>query len=457
MVVGQAPAALARAHLLTTARLGVGMTDNVDLSPQTSDEPGARTAQGDGFTELEPGLLLLFGNPRAAQQLSYHFLATVFFNEGAVNSYAHRADWLALYELAERQRLVLNARVTYGRQNTLTLLRAASAGTPAAFRSGRDQFLGLELDQGWFVELTTPWTVEQSLRVSAFLPQDTPTQPATVSTEAGLGLTRSWDRLQLGGRLSQEYTATLAYDAAARDPAQPAAPAPDRIPAAQLLLTTLLATSLYEFDPDWRGELQLGALRAAAADDASAQLFHPAARAALRYAVNETELELSFSHTVRQNLFIADTFLFEDLRLRGRVPLAAASSEAPSWLCEASVGYEHGQSVDLRRGRIGSPDVDLLLADAALLWRMQSWMEWSLRYQFSFQSAVGGDLDLPAISRHVGLVSATFRYPPERVPTLRPRERLNPGDPAEWQRVLPVELPAANPESAGADPVTQRP
>lgn len=457
MGLGQAPAARARARLLTTGRIGAGLTDNVDLSPRSSDEPGARTAQGDGFTELEPGVLLTLGDDRMAHQLGYHFLATLFFDQSAVNSYAHRADWLSFYELGERQRLVLNASVSYGRQNMLTLLSAASGGTPAAYRSGRDQFLSLEADQGWFVDFAAPWALEQTLRVSAFLPQDTPTQPKTVSTEAGLALTRSWDRLQLGARLAQEYTSTLAYDSAPRDPEQPAAPAPPRVPATHLMVTTLLATSGYELDPEWRGELRLGMLRAAAADDSNTQLFHPAAQAALRYAVNETEAELSFAHTVRQNLFLADTFLLEELRLRARLPLAAARTEAPSWLAEGSVGYEHGQSVDLVRGAIGGPGVDLLLGDAALLWRLHTWMEWSLRYQFSYQSAVGGALALPEISRHLALVSVTFRYPPERMPTLQPRERLNPSDPAEWQRLLPSERPTALPEGGASDPTNRRP
>lgn len=456
MALGGAPTARARARLLSTGRVGVGLTDNVDLSPRSSDDPGARTAQGDGFTEIEPGLLLALGDARMAHQLGYHFLATLFFNESAVNSYAHRADWLSFFELGERQRLLLNANVSYGRQNTLTLLSAASAGIPAAYRSGRDQFLSFEAAQSWFVDFTAPWTLEQSLRASAFLPRDTPTQPRTVTAEAGLALTRSWDSFQLGARLAQEYTATLAYDAAAADPDQPAAEAPPQVPATHLMVTTLFATSAYAFDPDWRGELRLGVLRAAAADDASAQLFHPAAWAALRYAVNESEAELSVGHSVRQNLFLADTFLFEDARLRGRMPLAAVSAEAPSWLLEASVGYEHGQAVDLARGAIGSTRVELLLGDAALLWRMDTWMEWSLRYQFSYQSPIGGTLALPAISRHLALVSATFRYPPERTPTLQPRERLNPSDPAPWQSVLPGERPAPLPEGGAADPLDRR-
>jgi hypothetical protein len=157
----------------------------------------------------------------------------------------------------------------------------------------------------------------------------------------------------------------------------------------------------------------------------NAELWHPAGLALLSYARREGDASLSYRHTVRTDLFLGNTFLMDEVSLRGSIPLEKRGRV----VIAASVGYQHNRLIDID-GDLAT-EVDVWLGDAGVLWRARDHLGLALRYQHINQTSGALLPPLPlTFVKNTIMATATLHFPPEtRMPrTYRPPQRVDEDD-----------------------------
>jgi hypothetical protein len=136
--------------------------------------------------------------------------------------------------------------------------------------------------------------------------------------------------------------------------------------------------------------------------------WEPTGRASLAYVTPFGDAELAYSHSVTTNPVFAQTMLTDDVRLRAGVPLTKDGKIVLS----ATAGYQHGQVVDDNAEL--ETDVDTLLADVGLGWRVTPLWLLGLRFQHVDQWS---DITLPGLPerfyQNAVFAGATFEFPPD--------------------------------------------
>lgn len=379
------PAAVAEArvsfHGVVSAAGGV--TDNASGSPAA----GADAAQTDGFAEFSPGLVMAHETPRVVQQLSYRFSANLFAGETRANSYTHRLDWGAFFDLSRTSSVLLGLSTTQGKFNTL----AAPAGMGGALPPTGVNYLATTFQEGITKDFSREWRGLQFLTIGAFIPlADDAAQGKGLNVDHRLGAERAYARDALGFEVRFGYSLYGGTTAAPeRQQFDDAAVVRWRRELSRTLQSQLDVGVGMVMEPDFSGIVWL-----------------PVVNASLRYSRGAGQLALGYGHAVQGNVLVGQTFVVDSLSLHGSHPLGNTSFSV-----SAGVSGQHGRTADTANGALGST-TDTLGADAALSWAISDTWGMGLRYQVSHQTS---DTDImgvaPSFTRNVVLLTVSGVFP----------------------------------------------
>src|SRR5262249_40946180 len=125
-----------------------------------------------------------------------------------------------------------------------------------------------------------------------------------------LGLERSWVHDALGAELRNTYVDIEAFTG------------PDRVfhDRQQALLNALVGRWRHDIARYFASEVDLGVAEVMRAEDFGGRLWQPTGLAAIRYAREEGQAELLYTHGAQLNAYLGQVFLTDEILLRGAVP-----------------------------------------------------------------------------------------------------------------------------------------
>lgn len=432
-----AAGAWADTELQATLSGSVGYTDNLNGAP--SDPPtGTPGPEGSFLTQVGPGVLVVHTTPRATYRAGYTFTAS--FSEGPV-TYAHQLSAGALFVTSPTTDVSLGGTASLGQVITLVRSQGASSTQAQALPSGGTLVGSAGVEQGLSKELSEVLRLSQRASFVATSPLgvETPASftPATIfftrswDFNASVGLYRVWKRDALGAELRGGYL--LAADVTV-----------DPVPVLRHQVTsTLVAQWFHDLGTFWSSQIDLGLVHVASRGDevtevapgafarvgAGGQIIQPAGLAALRYAREEGQAELSYAHGAQANPYLGQIFLTDAVTLRGGLPLG----QTTNLVLSSSIGYQHATELATDSSIRGF--VDVIVGDVELGWIPLDGLLLAVRYQRYQQLPnegvrTAGGAPVLSIVTNTGLMSATLTLPMRRRPAqvYRPPLRVDRSD-----------------------------
>lgn len=395
--------------------------------------PGSTGDSSDGFTEASPSLRLSISSGRAFHQLQYTFNGLFYYRYFKESSaYSNMLEWLGLILAGEGVRVRLMGDVNQGHQQSLSMQQGFTGGVQP---DGRLVFISGRLEDQLEWTINDQWSAYQTFRATGFraLISDY-AQPMSVEGELHLGGSRRLHRDHLVGldvgsvyHLNLSYTETVDGGGEVKHPT------------AHIIIAQAFARWNYDFARDWSLEVNVGMLEANHSDDFSKVYYQPLGLVAVRFAREHAYFEASARYTMRPSLQLGETFRVAEARVIGRIPLGRIHSAR--WVVAATLGYDWAQRLALGCHELGN-FMQAYLADVALEWRASDTLELSVRYQLNGQTYLPAEphcmmmyTEVPGFRRHAALISATFRWPAERVRSNVSRRLRRPiTRDVDWQR-----------------------
>ncbi|HEY6559966.1 MAG TPA: hypothetical protein VI072_21930 [Polyangiaceae bacterium] len=399
----------ARDRLQGVGQASLGYTDNVRSSPDEAiyapDEPSevlVPEKTGDVFAMLSPGLVYGIENPGSAHRFTYTYTASLFFDNWGANSYSNRLEWRGGLEPHPRLQLIFVASATQSHQHTQGTLLSASQTALNATVPGTGAFILAGGSQSLVYELSPEWAFLQGTGAGAQFPIFDTEGSRTYQISQRLGLERVWlsDAVGLEGRGNY-----VAYRGTAlRETALGTFAGGDQ----SQFVAELVGTWRHDFGYYFASRVEAGAARVWMLERGR-QFSQPIGLAALSYIHENGEAELSYRHALTTSVFLGQTFLSDEVRLRASIPL----DEDDKIFLSASSGYQRSRILD-EYGDLATR-VDLWLGDVALSYEVLPVLTVAARYQHVEQVS-GAELPPLPLSyvRNTGLLTATVEYPPER-------------------------------------------
>lgn len=181
--------------LVATGAASSGYSTNIEGVPE--NDP-IREVQGDGFTELTPGLAAAYERRRSIHNLTYTFGARLFLSNSEANSFTNTLNYQSLFSLSERTTFRLGAGFNSGRINSFDQGANGIVGEGELLPSGDVEFISYNANGSLRHQLSQNWTGEASLSVAEFEPTNAIEVSATRNIEQRLRLDRGFRRHLLG-------------------------------------------------------------------------------------------------------------------------------------------------------------------------------------------------------------------------------------------------------------------
>ncbi len=406
--------AFAKATLQGSLSLSEGWTDNVLSAP---DKPvaGDPAKEGDALWDIRPGLTLTTGTPRAIQRVAYLFSTELYLNHSEADAYTNRLEWNGLFQPNARTTLLLDAAATEGRLSTFNLLTPSAVNQVQATPVDSPTVFDASIQQELSYELTAKFRLIQSLALLSVVPISGGILPATVQVTPIIGIERDWkrDALALTYHIDYTYFSEVDTTITAADGTKKITPL---TPVEDQIINTLLVKWRHDLGRQFSSELAAGVTEAIRPSTATGEIWQPAGMAAIHYSHPNAQFGLTYQRRIQPNLFVAQTFLVDQVDFSGGVPLGLRSH----LIFSASAGYQYDQVLDVNNGKIGGT-VHVILADATLAWIPRPELQVFFRYQL-FDQISGNDRDLflqPSLMRNIFQIGLTATFPGEpavRVP-----------------------------------------
>jgi hypothetical protein len=375
----------------------VGYTDNVQSSPDPP-VPGVPEKTGDAFLLLSPGVVLASTAPGAVHRASYIYTANLFLSESDGNSSSNRLDYLLFLDPAPRYTLLLGASVLQSHRNSAGLLPTASSTPLGAALPGTTSFVQLRGEEALGVEVARDWRATQGWFGSLQTPLSDEPAPRTYETGARLGIERLWIEDAAGVEGRAVYSLVTGGTRA------------DGTPTGNQ--RQLVAAGVFRWRHDWgydfTSRAEAGVMRVQRLDSGRG-FWEPTGAAALAYATEDGEAEVAYEHTATTSPLLGESFLIDEVRLRGSLPLADDGVVTIG----LSTGYQDGRLI--AEDATLQTSVDVFLGDIALGWQTTDELTLDVRYQHAEQrsDAVAPPLPL-SYARNTVMLGAIVAIPPER-------------------------------------------
>jgi hypothetical protein len=421
--------ASARTKLQGVVDGSVAVTDNASSSPD-EPPPGVPPKEADVYGIITPGLVLASVQPWVLHRLTYSYSTSLYVLHPEANAYSNRLEYLGRYDTSPRSDLTLGAFVMQAHHHTQSNLVAASATAINAAFPGTGAFLATGIEESFGYSLSPEWDVRQS----SGLALQTPIRSGTgAPTSYELTNAASIERTFLADAVGMEGSTRYSLITNARN--LDGTPADDQAH----LINQLVGLWRHDYGRYVTSRIDAGVVQLVQITRDNT-FWHPAGGAALAYVTEDGEAELAYSHGVRASLFLGQTFLVDEVRLRGAIPLDDDSDVVLS----ASSGYQSSRIFDEN----GEPaaEVDLVIVDAAIAWLVTDHVALSARYQHIQQQSDADVVTLPlSFVRNNAMVGARFEYPPDReMPrAYRAPRRVDRADEVQEAFDLPTSAPGS--------------
>jgi hypothetical protein len=391
--------AFARPKFQGVGAASIGYTDNVHSSPDPP-VPGVPEKTGDAFTLISPGVVMASTSRGVVHRVGYTYTLSLFLRESDANSSSNRLDYTGFFDLTPRTTLLLGASVLQSARHTTGIIPSADSTPLSSAVPGTTPFVSLRGEEGLFGVFQTPITDEPA--------------PRTYETGARLGVERLFLQDAVGVEGRANYSVVTGGTL------------PDGRPAGnqRQLVTAGVGRWRHDWGRDFTSRLEAGVMRVQRLDSGLG-FWEPTGAAALAYAIEDGEAEIFYQHTASTSPLLGQSFVVDEVRLRGALPLA----DEGVVMLSSSIGYQHGRVI--ADDATLATTLDLYLVDVALGW--QATDEWLLdvRYQHTQQLSDAEEPPLPlSFVRNTVLIGAALTFPPDReMPRrYRPPRRVDQSD-----------------------------
>lgn len=369
----------------------LGYTDNIDSSPSTP-VAGVLPKLAAPFALLSPGLVLAISTPRTIQRLTYTFTYILVFNDLALDSSANHLDYTGFMDLSQTATLLLSADALQSNTDTATGLGQGG------LLPGPTSYLALTSNDLLSVDLSPNWRLWQGASVLWQTPLSSGQGPETAGVGERTGVEHAWRTTALGVEARVDYTTIqngLLLDGSPAGPQE-----------------QLTATGVVQWRQDLgrhlTSRLEAGALRVERLNTRTG-FWSPAGAAVLTYTDDTGEAELSYDHAITSNPLLGQYLLVDEVKVHAGLPVI----RHPDLLLTANAGYQAGQILDENAAL--AAQVNTLLADVGIGYQPTESLQLGLRYQYvqRWSNVVLPPLPL-SFTRNTVLLTATFKFPPER-------------------------------------------
>jgi hypothetical protein len=221
--------------------------------------------------------------------------------------------------------------------------------------------------------------------------------PRTAEIGARAGLERSFSEDALGIEARATYTIIAGSLLVSGGPA----------PTQRQIVALGVASWRSDWGHQWTSAVEAGAMRVERLTTGRGFLA-PTGAAALAYANDVGDAELSYAHRTTTNLLLGQALLVDEVRLRAGLPI----SSSPALAFATSSSYQRGRLID-DQGVLAAHLAALLL-DAGLGWQATASLLMTLKYQYVQQWSDADRPPLPlSFARHAVTLGATIKFPPD--------------------------------------------
>jgi hypothetical protein len=375
----------------------VGFTDNIQSAPSAPIPGGAPKTPG-AFLILSPGVVLASASARAIHRLKYTYTYNLFFEQTDASTSSNRLEYRAFFDLSPRAALVAGASAVQSNQYSAIILTPPGAGAINATPTGSGAFLSASADELVSVDLAPDLRGYEGTAITEQTPLFDTVAPTTFAPTGRLGIERTFLADAVGVETRADYSlveGSLNPSGAPLDPQSQ-------------IIATGVALWRHDWGRDFTSRAEAGAFRLQRTNTDHG-FWEPTGRASLTYVTPLGDADLGYAHTATTNPLLGQTLLFDEIRLRGAIPLTKKGEV----LVAASSGYQRGRLLDENASL--AAHVDAILADVGAGWQVTDLLLLGLRYQHVEQISDTRIPPLPlSFVRNSVMVGATFRFPPER-------------------------------------------
>jgi hypothetical protein len=329
--------------------------------------------------------------PQFLHRLSYEFTYNLFFVASRANTTSNRLEYRGFYDLSPRTTLLIGSSVVESNPDTATTL----GGT--AILPGSTAFLSGTADAALTYDLAQEWRTWQGVSLLGQAPLFEAVAARTAELGARVGLERTFSKDALGVEARGSYTVIAG---ALRFDGSPAG-----------TQKQVVATGVASWRRDWgrqfNSTVEAGAMRVERLNTGRG-FFYPAGAAALNYANDLGDAELSYAHRTTTNALLGQSLLVDEVRLRAGVPI----STSPALFFVTSSSYQRGRLIDDDASL--AAHLAALLLDAGVGWQAIDPLLINLTYQYVQQWSDADRPPLPlSFTRNTVMLGATMKFPPD--------------------------------------------
>jgi hypothetical protein len=353
----------------------VGVTDNAQSAPDVPLPGGASKSPG-AFVVLRPGLVLSLLSPRNVQRLAYTFDYDLYFARNATNSASNRLDYRGFFDLGPGVNAVVGAAASESDSYaSLTFAPPATGALPFVpgattklFQGSADELVSNDFSVGW-----RGWEGAGIVYATPF----SGTAPETLTPNGRLGGEYSWLGNALGAEVRADYA--VVHNAVLTDGTT--------VPLERELVSRAVAIWRHDIGRYFSSRLEAGGARLDRLETHKT-FYYPTGTATLGYADTFGDATLTYAHAVTTNVLLGQSYLADDIRLRGGIPL----DQKATFSIAASVGYVTGRLLD-QNAELAT-HLALFLGDVTFGWQTTPWLLLGIRAQHIDQRS---DIRVPTL------------------------------------------------------------
>ena len=387
-------ASAAEPELQAVGETSLGYLNSVQSPPEGG--PGRVRTQGVTWV-IAPGLVLTLTSEQSQHRFGYRYQHDFLFAESVSNSSTNTLDYLGFFDLSRRVGLALDGAVVQSNQNSSLTFSPPGTEFLGTVPLGSSAYILGRAGETFLFDVAEDWRAWQGGTIVAETPILGSDGPRTVSPGARLGIERLFIDDAVGVEARASYT--VIEDGVRAD----GSPAPTQ----RQLLTAGVGTWRHDWGRDFASRAEAGVARFDQLATGTS-FWSPIATAAFAYLTEYGDAEIAYSHAITTNPVLGQTFLSDEVRLRGGLPL----TKDRRFVLAMTGGYRHGNLIDEIARR--EAEVDTWMADAALGWYVTQPLLLSVRYQHVDQWS---DVTLPGLPerfvQNAVLLGATLKWPPD--------------------------------------------
>jgi hypothetical protein len=335
---------------------------------------------------------------RSVQRLKYTYTFDLFLQTPNVSTSSNRLEYTAFFDLAPRLGLVVGASAVQSNFSSSVFLTPPGAGAVNALPAGSGSFLAVTGDEVMSLDVARGWRAYEGAAVTEQTPLFDTIAPRTFAPGGRAGVEKAFERDALGVEGRVDYSVvenSLAPDGTA-------------LGTQHQVIGTALALWRHDWGRVLTSRVEAGALRLQRLDTGRG-LWEPVGDAVLAYTTAVGDAALAAGRAVTTNPLLGQTFLTDQVSLRGAVPLTSKGEV----LLAASSGYQSGLILDANAEPAAR--VNAFLLDAGVAWQIAPSLLVGLRYQHIEQVSDTRVPPLPlSFVRNSLMIGATVRFPPDK-------------------------------------------